>query len=231
MEKFENIYHRAAERKGGEIALSQLISKPLTYNELLLVSDNEVLAEFTRKIFQSGFVWAVVNKKWAGFEEVFWNFDIDKLVMMPDDMLERKATDPQIIRNFTKVKTVRDNAFWLKEVSDQFGSISQWLANWPSDDITGLWLHIKKHGFRLGGNTGPYALRQLGIDTFILSRDVEAYFRAHKLIDGGLTSKRNLKIIQDTFNQWRKESVYSLQELSQIVAYSVGDNYVSFETD
>jgi 3-methyladenine DNA glycosylase Tag len=231
MEKFEDLYHRAAERKGGKIALAHLLSKPLTYDELLLVSNSEVLAEFTRKIFQSGFVWSIVNNKWAGFEEIFWDFDIDKLIMMPDDMLERKAADPKIIRNHTKVKTVRDNAIWLKELSDEHGSVSKYLANWPADDITGLWLYIKKHGFRLGGNTGPYALRQLGIDTFILSRDVEAYFRSHKLIDGGLTSKRNLKIIQDTFNQWRKDSGYSLQELSQIVAYSVGDNYVGFESN
>lgn len=228
MEKFTDIYHRAIERKGGETALSQLLSKPFTKHERSFVSNSDVLAEFTRKIFQSGFVWAVVNKKWAGFEAVFWDFDIDKIVMMPDDMLERKATDPQIIRNFTKVKTVRDNAIWLKELCDEFGSIIEWLADWPSDDITGLWLFLKKNGSRLGGNTGPYALRHLGIDTFILSRDVEAYFRSYKLIDGGLTSKRNLKIIQDTFNQWRKESGYSLQELSQIVAFSVGDNYVGF---
>ena len=28
--------------------------------------------EFTRKIFQSGFYWSVIEKKWPGFEEVFW---------------------------------------------------------------------------------------------------------------------------------------------------------------
>jgi len=228
MEKFEELYLRAAERKGGKIALSHLTSKPFTYDELLLVKDNEVLAEFTRKIFQSGFVWAVVNKKWSGFEEVFWDFDIERLVLMPDDMLERKATNPKIIRNYTKVKTVRDNAIWLKELSDEIGSVSEWLANWPTDDITGLWLYLKKHGSRLGGNTGAYALRKLGKDTFILTRDVETYFRSYKLIEGGLTSKRSLKIIQNTFNQWKKESGFSLQELSQIVAFSVGDNHVGF---
>jgi len=39
---------------------------------------------------------------------------------------------------------------------------------------------LKKHGQRLGGNTGPYALRLLGKDTFILSSDVEGYLRAKK---------------------------------------------------
>ena len=227
---FKTIQSRAADRKGGEEALEALLSKPLNSNDLLLLSNNKVLAEFTRKIFQSGFVWAVVNNKWDGFEEVFWDFDVDKLIMMPDDMLERKARDTKIIRNFSKVKTIRDNAILLKEICDEYGSVGRWLSDWPTEDITGLWLYLKKHGSRLGGNTGPYALRQLGKDTFILSRDVEAYFRTHNLIDGGLTSKRNLKIIQETFNKWQSESGYSLQELSQIVAYSIGDNLVGFIT-
>ncbi|GIS02352.1 MAG: hypothetical protein CM15mP103_09030 [Gammaproteobacteria bacterium] len=49
-------------------------------------------------------MWRVVDKKWPQFEEVFWEFDVERLLMMPDDMLERKARDPAIIRNFSKVK-------------------------------------------------------------------------------------------------------------------------------
>ena len=50
-----------------------------------------------------GFVWRI--NKWPKLKEVFWEFDIERLLMMPDDMLERKASDPGII-NFSKVKTV-----------------------------------------------------------------------------------------------------------------------------
>lgn len=226
MEKFSQVIERAAERKGGLTALQHLTSKPLSDKELASVDDNLILAEMTRKVFQSGFVWAVVNKKWDGFRDVFWEFEIKKIIMMPDDMLERKASDPLIIRNYTKVKTVRDNAIWLNNLSHEVGHLGTWLANWPKDDVIGLWAFLKKNGSRLGGNTGPYTLRALGVDTFILSRDVESYFRAHNLIEGGLTSKRNLKIIQDAFNQWQVETGLSYQELSQVLAYSVGDNYV-----
>jgi len=231
MESFDKIYHRAAERKGGELALAHLLSQPLANDELISVPDRDVLAEFTRAIFKSGFVWRIIEIKWDGFEDVFWGFDIDKLILMPDDMLERKAADTKIIRNYTKVKTVRDNAQWLKDICDEHGSVAKWLAQWPADDVVGLWQYMKKHGSRLGGNTGPYALRRLGKDTFILSSDVEAYFRGHQLIDGGLMTKRSLITIQNTFNQWRQESGYSLQELSQIVAYSVGDNRVGFSNE
>ena len=42
------------------------------------------------KVFQSGFYWSVINNKWAGFREVFWDFSVEKLLMMPPDMLEQK---------------------------------------------------------------------------------------------------------------------------------------------
>ena len=205
MEKFHTIYSRAAQRKGSEAMLTLLLSQPKSHRQLVETPSSEILSEMSKKVFQSGFVWRVVRNKWPDFEEVFWHFDINKLMMMPDDMLEKKA-------------------FMLHDIVQAHGSVGQWLADWPAEDTIGLWAYLKQHGARLGGNTGPYALRAVGKDTFILSRDIEAYFRAHKLIDGGLNSKRSLSTIQNAFNQWRKESGLSLQEISQTIAYATGDN-------
>lgn len=227
MEKFNTIYSRAAKRKGGDKNLQLLLHKPASHSELLGVDDSRVLAEMTKKVFQSGFVWRVVRQKWPNFEEVFWQFNIEKILLMPDEMMEKKATDPAIIRNLNKVRTIRDNAQMLQDINHEHGSVGKWLANWPANDTIGLWGYLKKHGARLGGNTGPYALRAIGKDTFILSRDIEAYFRAHKLIDGGITSKRSLLTIQDCFNTWRDESGLTLQELSLLIAYATGDNVVT----
>jgi len=227
MEKFETIYSRAAKRKGGDNKLRILLHKPKSRDQLLDIDDSRVLAEVTKKIFQSGFVWRVVRQKWPNFEEVFWQFNVEKILMMPEEMMEKKAADPAIIRNLNKVRTIRVNAQMLQDINHEYGSVGQWLANWPEDDIVGLWQYLKKHGARLGGNTGPYSLRAIGKDTFILSRDIEAYFRAYKLIDGGLTSKRSLLVIQNCFNTWRNESGLSLQEISMIIAYSSGDNFVT----
>jgi 3-methyladenine DNA glycosylase Tag len=227
MEKFDTIYNRAAKRKGGERILRRILSKPKTRKELSQIDNSRILAELTKKVFQSGFVWRVVRQKWPNFEEIFWEFNVDKILMMPDEMMEKKATDPAIIRNLNKVRTIRDNAQMLKYIMEEHGSVGHWLANWPEDNIIGLWAYLKTHGARLGGNTGPYALRALGKDTYILSRDVEAYFRAHKLIDGGLSSKRSQLAIQNSFNTWRNESKLTLQEISMTIAYSAGDNNVS----
>lgn len=233
MEKFAAIYQRAIERKGGETNLKLLISPyPALANsnqELAQIGNDRFLSEFTKKVFQSGFVWRVVEQKWPGFEEHFFNFDIEKILMMPDEMVERKAQDPKIIRNFKKVQTIKANAYMIHDIELEQGSFSEFIADWSEQDIIGLWAYLKKHGQRLGGNTGPYALRALGKDTFLLSRDIESYFRNHDLISGGLTSKSSLNTIQHCFNEWQQQSGYSLSKLSRLIALSTGDNHFHVE--
>ncbi len=230
-EPFANIIARAAERKGGRRALQALISKPLTTQQLLAYRDADWLAALSKKVFQSVFVWRVVEQKWPGFDAVFFGFEPEKILMLSDEMLAAKAQDPRIIRNGTKVLSIRANAQMMYELALEHGSFSQLVANWPSDNIIGLWDLLKKRGARLGGNTGAYALRAMGKDTFLLSQDIETYFRAQQLIDGGLTSQTNLRKIQAQFNQWQQESGLSYQEMSRIVAMSVGDNYVGMASE
>lgn len=229
---FDAIFTRACERKGGEQAVERLLARPRSRRYLAALGDDRYLAEFSKKIFQSGFVWRVVEQKWGGFEEVFWNFEIEKLLMMPDDMLERKAQNPAIIRNFRKIKAIRDNAVMIDETRRREGqSFARFVANWPAEDIVGLWLYLKKHGSRLGGNTGPYALRTLGVDTFLLTRDVEAFLRNHGIVEGGLSSQRALKAAQDYFNRLREDSGRSFAELSRLISFNVGENKVGVGVD
>lgn len=225
-EKFDAIYARAAERKGGEAGLEAIVGQPLPAASVAKLTDDRVLSAFTKKVFQSGFVWRVIEQKWPDFEDLFFNFDVDKVLLMSDEMLETRAQDKRIVRNLKKVMTIRDNAIMLKDIALQHGSFGKFAADFTGASIIDLWAHLKKHGARLGGNTGPYALRTLGIDTFLLSRDVEGYFRAHDLVSGGLTSKQSLTTIANTFADWQAQSGRSLQAISQIVSYSCGDNRV-----
>ncbi|NQZ80133.1 MAG: DNA-3-methyladenine glycosylase I [Colwellia sp.] len=234
MESFKALYHRAAERKGGEKQLKLLLNDNSYFGDdvpLQQLGDDRILSAFTKKVFQSGFVWRVVENKWGNFEESFFNFDIEKVLMMPEEMMERKAADPKIIRNFNKVKTIKANAQMIFEEQQNGHSFAEFLAHWPSDDIIGLWAYLKKNGQRLGGNTGPYSLRTLGKDTFLLTRDIEAYFRAHDLISGGIQTKSSLKAIQNSFNQWQSECDLSLTQLSRLVAFATGDNHIHIEQE
>ena len=221
---YSNIYQLASMRKGGDAVLESMLYRPLSNKRLEKISDADYLAELTRKVFQSGFVWKVVDNKWSHFETAFFGFDIEKILLMPDEMLEKKATDPSIIRHLKKVFSIRDNAYMIEQAQKEYGSFAKMVANWPESDITELWLYLKKHGSRLGGNTGPYALRTLGKDTFLLTRDVEAFLREREIILGSKNSQKSLKAIQCFFNKLAEESGRSLTELSQIVAFSYGEN-------
>jgi 3-methyladenine DNA glycosylase Tag len=229
VEHFDQIYQRAVARKGSAAQLQQLLGQPYSGEQLIAYQDADWLSAMTKKIFQSGFVWRVVEQKWPGFCEVFFDFTIEKILMMPDEMLHAKAQDPRIIRNLNKVLTIRHNAMMIDELARQHGSFSALVAKWPTDNIIGLWQLLKNEGARLGGNTGPYTLRAMGKDTFLLSQDVEAYLRAYHVIDGGLTSKSSLQKIQAQFNLWQQQSGLSLQQISQIIAFSMGDNYAGLQ--
>ena len=92
---------------------------------------------------------------------------------------------------------------------------------WPRDDYAGLLRMLKKRGSRLGGNTGQYFLRFMGVDGFILSRDVTARLIAEGLIDKAPTSQKAMAIVQDAFNTWQQQSGRSLTEISRVLAMSV----------
>ncbi|KGQ71544.1 3-methyladenine DNA glycosylase [Chelonobacter oris] len=222
LEKFSDIYQRAAARKGGETQLEAALCRIKTTRELLAVPDHRWLSEMTRKIFQCGIVWKVVNKKWDNFEQVFWGFDIEKLLMMPDELWEKKAQDPGIIRYWPKVATIKYNAQMIYQANLD-GGFSKLIAEWPGEDITALWQYLKKNGKRLGGNTGAYSLRAVGKDTFLLTHDVEAYLRNHHLIDGGIQTQRTFAAAQQIFQEWQRQSGRPLAHISQIVAFSMGE--------
>ena len=231
MPSYQDIYELACSRKGGPKAVEALLQvAPKSPRSLSRLGNDRYLSEFTKKIFQSGFVWRVVEQKWDNFEDLFWGFDVDKLLMMPDDMLDRKASDPRIIRNHRKVWSIRENALMISDTChEQQMSFGRFISRWPGEDVVGLWQYLKKRGSRLGGNTGPYALRTLGVDTFLLSRDVEGFLRSHGIVEGGISSQKSLRAAQQYFNALRDQSGRSLNELSRLVSLSFGDNRVGLQ--
>jgi len=222
--QFKTIFDIACERKGGKKPLLSLISNHANEEYVRGLGDDRFLSEFTKKVFQSGFVWRVVENKWFRFEEVFKDFGIRDVLMMSDELLEALSTDTRIIRHYKKIQSIKDNAYMIHEVRESHKTFASFIADWPGEDIIGLWHYLKTYGSRLGGNTGPYALRALGKDTFLFTQDVEKYLRETGVFSGGIHSKRSHLQIQEFFNGLVDESGWSLSELSQLIAYSNGDN-------
>ena len=220
-EPFDHIYQRAVTRFQSESLLQASLATPKTPQQLQDIGDDRWLAAFTQKVFQSGMNWQVVRNKWPNFETTFFGFDIEKMLLIHDEMWEEKAKDPSIIRHLGKVMTIRDNAIMMSEVQAKHGSFANFVANFPSDNIIELWQYLKKHGARLGGNTGAYTLRIMGKDTFLLSKDVEGYLRNQGIISTGRDTQAALKAAQQAFNHWHKQSGLPYCQISQCIAYSV----------
>lgn len=222
MRRFEEIFFIAAGRKGGPEALEGLLSKPKAAGTLTKLSDDRWLAGMTRSVFQAGFNWKVIEKKWPGFEEAFEGFNPGRWSLMSDEDLDRLVKDTRIVRNAVKILAVRDNAIFLSDLAREHGSAAKCLGAWPSDDYIGLLELLKKRGGRLGGTTSQYFLRQIGKDSFVLSADVVTALIREGVVEKSPGSKSSMRAVQDAFNAWSAESGRSLTEISRTLAMSVG---------
>lgn len=222
MHSFDEIHAIAARRKGDLEALLAQGSAPKTANALARIPGDRWLSCMTRCVFQAGFNWKVVEAMWPGFEAAFDRFDVGRCLMLNDDDLSRLVSDKRIIRNGQKIKSVRDNAAFVAKLADEHGGAGAVFGGWPADDFVGLMAMLKKDGARLGGITGPYMLRTMGVDSFILSRDVTARLILEGVVDKAPTSAKDLAKVQAAFTAWRKQSGRSLTEISRVLAYSAG---------
>jgi 3-methyladenine DNA glycosylase Tag len=184
--------------------------------------DDRWLAQMTRCIFQAGFVWRVVDHKWDDFEDVFFGFPPHKVIMLSPEQIDRFASNPRIIRNRQKVLSVQANAQFILDIGQQYGSFAKFVAQWPQQDLIGLFAVMKARGSRLGGMTGQRVLRNMGKDTFIVTADVvRCLQRSGVDIADNPGSKRQLQLIQDAFNQWHEESGMPFSHISRICALSL----------
>ena len=105
MQSFDEIYARAAERRGGtaelEASLAEHASK--TPDQLAAIPDDRWLAEMTRGVFRAGFNWRVIENKWTGFEAAFHAFDPKLNAAMSEEEFDAHLKDTRIIRNAQKV--------------------------------------------------------------------------------------------------------------------------------
>ena len=172
-------------------------------------------------IFAAGFRWQVVQAKWPDTEEAFLGFAppvVGKLSAAAEAAL---AQDRRIIRNPQKIAAIVQNARFLGQIAAEHGSFGRFVAGWNDDDVIGLWAYLKKHGKRLGGDTGPRVLRHMGKDTFILTGDVCYGLEKAGVMTAKATSKKGQQQAQEAFARWRAETGRPMAALSIILAMSV----------
>lgn len=232
MRDFEDIFADAAARHGGPEALNAALAStlPLPADKLAAIPDDRILSQMARHIFQSGFSWAVIDKKWPGFESAFAGFDVAANAAMSDERFDELLKDTGIIRNGAKIRSVALNAKFLLDLAADHGSAARFFAGWPDDDFSGLLDYLKKHGDRLGGQTGARVLRTLGKPAYILTDSVVAALIKAGVVGTTPTSKRDLQAVQTAFNTWSAESGRHLTSISRTLAMSTGDIFAGYPT-
>ncbi len=223
MEPFAKIWERAAKRKGGDAELEALMPEIKSPKELRAIPDDRWLAELTKRIFQAGFVWKVIESKWAGFETAFHGFDVARLTSQPEGEWSGLLADTRIVRNGQKIAAVRHNAGFLVELAREHGGAGAFFADWPTEDFVGLLELLKKRGSRLGGLTGQIFLRTMGKDSFIINPDVSAALVAAGVVERPPSSKLEMAAVQAAFNEWMKQSGRAMGHISRTLACGVGD--------
>ncbi|WBE24234.1 DNA-3-methyladenine glycosylase I [Denitrificimonas caeni] len=218
MQDFQWMLEYGINRFGSLAALEARLPQPATAAQLTAVSDDRYLSLLALRVFRAGLRHSVVDAKWPNFEEVFWQFNPDKVVLMSAEHIERLMQDTRIIRHLGKLRSVPRNAQMVLDMRREYGSFGAFLAQWPSSDIVGLWRYLAKQGQQLGGMSAPRFLRMAGKDTFLLSNDVTAALIAQGIVTKQPTSQRDLAAVQEAFNSWQAQSGRPLCQLSMLLA-------------
>jgi 3-methyladenine DNA glycosylase Tag len=221
MQDYKWLNEYCLNRFGSQKALEARLPTAKSPAQLRKISDDRYLSTMALRVFRAGLKHSLVDSKWPAFEEVFFGFDPEKIVLMGAERLERLMQDTRIIRHFGKLKSVPRNAQMILDVAMEHGSFGDFIADWPVEDITGLWQYIAKHGNQMGGLSAPRFLRMIGKDTFIPSWDVVAALNAQEIVDKVPSSKRDQAAVQAAFNQWHAESGRPMCQLSAMLAFTV----------
>ncbi|MGE8502173.1 MAG: DNA-3-methyladenine glycosylase I [Pseudomonas sp.] len=221
MRDYKWLHEFCLNRFGSAKALETMLPQPRSDAELRALSDDRYLSLISLRIFRAGLKHSLVDAKWPAFEEVFFGFDPEKVVLMGAERLENLMQDVRLIRHLGKLKSVPRNAQFTLDVRRDKGSFGALIADWPVSDIVGLWKYLAKHGSQLGGLSAPRFLRMVGKDTFIPTDDMVAALKAQGVIDKAPTSQKDLAAVQAAFNQWHAESGRPLCQLSVMLAHTV----------
>ncbi len=224
VEDFAHIVALAAKRRGGidglEAALADTRSR--TQAEIAATPDDRILSAMTRRIFNAGFSWKVIDAKWDGFEGAFDGFDPARCAALSEAQFDALLKDGRIVRNGAKIASVQANARFIVELAAEHGRAARFFADCPDADYVGLLEVLKQRGSRLGGETGMRFLRAIGKPAFIPTQDVVAALIREGVLTKPPGGKADFAAMQTAFNHWSAVSGRDLTAISRILAMSVG---------
>ncbi|WNZ55292.1 DNA-3-methyladenine glycosylase I [Microbulbifer sp. EKSA008] len=222
MREFAAIEAPVIDRFGGLDGLQSKLVKPKPAQLLREIHDSQWLSSASRAVFQAGFSWKVVEKKWPDIEKIFYGFDVSFCRYLPEEALDDLMRQEGMIKHWTKTRSIQRNADFFWHLSNEHGSLGAYFSSWNTDNYIENLLYLRKGGDRLGGKTAQVFLRRMGVDTLVFASDTIRALIREGVVDKSPSSKKDWAALKAAIETWQSQSNRSLNEISQILSLSVG---------
>ena len=114
---------------------------------------DDYLEVMSKAVFQSGMSWRVVEAKWDGTREAFYDFDVAKVAAFDEKDLDELTKDTRVIRNYRKLAAIVNNAQKMIALDEDHGTFQKYLRSQGDFDAT---LTAVRNDFKFMGPTGIY---------------------------------------------------------------------------
>lgn len=92
-----------------------------------------------------GLSWKTILHKREEYRRAFHNFDIDRCTAMSDEELDGLMEDTGLIRNRSKIYSVRSNAQAVQRIQQEYGSFDKYLWSFTyGKQIDGRWKSLSE---------------------------------------------------------------------------------------
>jgi len=146
------------------------------------ISDDAFYQTLVKTIFYSGFRPSVIERYMPAVFKYFDDFR--KVVHYDDKTLEEMRSDPNMIKNKSKIKACYDNAWVLLELTNRFGSAQNFLDHYRdffdkhnSYALLQLYDELQQNFYFLGEMTTLNFMADLGFEVFRPTRDAMRAFK------------------------------------------------------
>lgn len=126
----------------------------------------DYLEVMSRAVFQTGISWRIVDAKWPGIKQAFFNFEPLAVASITVEQMEALVQDKRVIRNRRKLEAIVGNAQRMIELEEQHNGFQRYLRSHGGFEpcVTGL-----RQQFRFLGDLGAYYF------LYVVGEDVPSY--------------------------------------------------------
>jgi len=114
---------------------------------------DDYLDVMSKAVFQSGISWKVVEAKWPGTREAFFDFDVRKVAALNEKDIDDLSQDTRVIRNYRKLNAIVFNAQKMLSLDEEYDGFQNYLRSQDDFDST---LNMIRRDFKFMGPMGIY---------------------------------------------------------------------------